>query len=55
LSVRVIFAQQRGPHSIQPFTLHDNLMLAGGIISSGGHLVAGTVPHAERYISLAVF
>jgi nucleoside 2-deoxyribosyltransferase len=41
--------------AIEPFTLHDNLMLAGGVISSGDHLVAETVPHTERYISLAVF
>jgi hypothetical protein len=40
--------------AIEPFTLHDNLMVAGGIISSGGHLVAETVPH-ERYTSLAMF
>jgi nucleoside 2-deoxyribosyltransferase len=41
--------------AIEPFTLHDNLMLAGGIVSSGGHLVTGTVPYAGRYTSLAVF
>jgi nucleoside 2-deoxyribosyltransferase len=41
--------------AVEPFTLHDNLMLAGGIISSGGHLVAETVARAERYTSLAVF
>jgi nucleoside 2-deoxyribosyltransferase len=40
---------------IEPFTLHDNLMLAGGIVSSGGRLVAEQAPHAERYTSLAAF
>jgi nucleoside 2-deoxyribosyltransferase len=41
--------------AIEPFELHDNLMLAGGIIASGGCIVAATVPHAERYTSLAAF
>jgi nucleoside 2-deoxyribosyltransferase len=41
--------------AIEPFTLHDNLMLAGGIVSSGGRLVAEQAPHAERYTSLAAF
>ena len=40
--------------AIEPFTLHDNLMLAGGV-GSGGCLVTATVPPAERYTSLAVF
>ena len=41
--------------AIEPFTLHDNLMLAGGIASSGGGLIAEAVPHAERYTSLVAF
>jgi nucleoside 2-deoxyribosyltransferase len=41
--------------AIEPFMLPDNLMLAGGIIASGGCLVAEATPHAERYTSLAVF
>lgn len=41
--------------AIEPFALHDNLMLAGGIIGSGGCLVAEQAPHAERYTSLAAF
>ena len=41
--------------AIEPFELHDNLMLAGGIIASGGCIVAETTPHAERYVSLAAF
>jgi nucleoside 2-deoxyribosyltransferase len=41
--------------AIEPFELHDNLMLAGGIIASGGCIVAETVPHADRYTSLAAF
>jgi nucleoside 2-deoxyribosyltransferase len=41
--------------AIEPFELHDNLMLAGGIVASGGCLIAETAPEAERYISLAAF
>jgi nucleoside 2-deoxyribosyltransferase len=41
--------------AIEPFTLRDNLMLEGGVIASGGCLVAGLVAHVERYASLAVF
>jgi nucleoside 2-deoxyribosyltransferase len=41
--------------AIEPFTLHANLMLAGGIASSGGGVIAETVPHAERYTSLVTF
>jgi hypothetical protein len=41
--------------AIEPFTLHDNLMLAGGIVSSGGCMIEEAVPHAERYTSLVAF
>ena len=41
--------------AIEPFELHDNLMLAGGIASSGGCLITGTAPPTERYTSLAAF
>ena len=41
--------------AIEAFALHDNLMLAGGIIASGGCLVAETTPYAERYTSLVAF
>jgi nucleoside 2-deoxyribosyltransferase len=41
--------------AIEPFGLHDNLMLAGGIVASGGCIVAEVVPHCERYTSLAAF
>ena len=41
--------------AIEPFELHDNLMLVGGIIASGGSLIAETVAVAERYTSLAAF
>jgi nucleoside 2-deoxyribosyltransferase len=41
--------------AIEPFALHDNLMLAGGIVSSGGCMIAEAVPHAERYTSLVAF
>lgn len=40
---------------IEPFELHDNLMLVGGIIASGGIIISETAPHAERYTSLAAF
>lgn len=41
--------------AVEPFTLHDNLMLAGGVVASGGCLVSATVRSAERYTSLVVF
>ena len=30
-------------------------MLAGGVGASGGCIVAGTVPHTDRYTSLVAF
>ena len=41
--------------AIEPFTLHDNLMLAGGIVSSGGCMILESVPCVERYKSLVAF
>ena len=41
--------------AIEPYGLHDNLMLAGGGIVSGGCIIAETTPHAERYRSLVAF
>jgi nucleoside 2-deoxyribosyltransferase len=41
--------------AIEQFALHDNLMLAGGVIASGGCFVAEATPLAERYTSLAAF
>jgi nucleoside 2-deoxyribosyltransferase len=41
--------------AIEPFELHDNLMLAGGIVASGGYIVAETVQPADRYTSLLAF
>jgi nucleoside 2-deoxyribosyltransferase len=41
--------------AIEPFELHDNLMLAGGIADSGGCLITETAPPTERYISLVAF
>jgi len=38
-----------------PFELHDNLMLIGGIVASGGCLIAETPAVAGRYTSLAAF
>jgi len=43
-----------GPDN-EPFELHDNLMLAGGIVALGGRIVAETVPPAGRYTSLVAF
>jgi nucleoside 2-deoxyribosyltransferase len=41
--------------AVEAFALHDNLMLAGGVIGSGGCLFAAAAPHAERYTSLVAF
>jgi nucleoside 2-deoxyribosyltransferase len=41
--------------AIEPFALHDNLMLAGGVIASGGCIVAESTRHADRYTSLGAF
>ena len=41
--------------AIEPFALHDNLMLAGGIIASGGCVIVEAAPATERYTSLAAF
>ena len=40
---------------IEPFGLHDNLMLVGGVVASGGCIITETTPHAERYTSLTAF
>jgi hypothetical protein len=37
--------------AIEPFELHDNLMLADGIVASGGSIIAEITPPAERYTS----
>ena len=41
--------------AIERFMLLDNLMLDGGVIASGGCLVAESTAHGERYTSLAAF
>jgi nucleoside 2-deoxyribosyltransferase len=41
--------------AVEDFDQHDNLMLAGGIVASGGCLVTASVPHAEHYTSLEAF
>lgn len=41
--------------SVENFQQHDNLMLAGGIVASGGCLVIASVLHTERYTSLTTF
>jgi nucleoside 2-deoxyribosyltransferase len=34
--------------AIEPFALHDNLMLAGGVIASGRCFIAEATPNATR-------
>src|SRR5580704_5443309 len=41
--------------AIEAFALHDNLMLAGGVIGSGGCLFTAAAAHADRYTSLVAF
>jgi nucleoside 2-deoxyribosyltransferase len=41
--------------AIEPFQMHDNLMLAGGVIASGGCIIAEAAPHADRYTALTAF
>ena len=41
--------------AIEPFQMHDNLMLAGGVIASGGCIIAEAAPHADRYTALIAF
>jgi nucleoside 2-deoxyribosyltransferase len=41
--------------AIEPFELLDNLMLAGGVIASGGCIVTETASFVERYTSLLAF
>jgi nucleoside 2-deoxyribosyltransferase len=41
--------------AIEPFQMHDNLMLAGGVIASGGCIIAEAAPPADRYTSLIAF
>ena len=41
--------------AVEDFQQHDNLMLAGGIIASGGALVIAPLPQTERYASLTTF
>jgi nucleoside 2-deoxyribosyltransferase len=41
--------------AIEAFELHDNLMLVGGVIASGGCIFAEAAPQGERYTSLTAF
>ena len=41
--------------AIEHFGEHDNLMLTGGIVASGGCLLTAAEPLAERYTALAAF
>ena len=41
--------------AVENFDLHDNLMIAGGLLSSGGCLVSAAVPYPERFTALTAF
>jgi nucleoside 2-deoxyribosyltransferase len=41
--------------AIESFLMHDNLMLAGGVIASGGCIIAEAASHADRYTALIAF
>ena len=41
--------------AVEPFELHDNLMLVGGVVASGGCIITEAAPYTERYTSLAAF
>lgn len=41
--------------AIEPFTLRDNLMLEGCVITSGSSIIAEAALHSERYTCLAAF
>ena len=41
--------------ALEDFGLHDNLMIDGAIATSGGTIVVGDVPEAERWEDLSVF
>jgi nucleoside 2-deoxyribosyltransferase len=41
--------------AVEPFALHDNLMLVGGVIGSGGSIVVEAVPDVERFSCLTAF
>lgn len=47
--------EDRDGMTIEHFTLHDNLMLAGGVLHSSGCLITFAAPPAERYTALAAF
>jgi nucleoside 2-deoxyribosyltransferase len=40
---------------IEAFDLNDNLMLAGGVIASGGVMIAEATPESEGYTALGAF
>jgi len=41
--------------AVENFGLCDNLMLAGGLVASGGTLVSVSAPHIERFTALTAF
>jgi hypothetical protein len=41
--------------AVEDFDLLDNLMIAGGLLSSGGSPVSASVPYPERFTALTAF
>jgi nucleoside 2-deoxyribosyltransferase len=41
--------------AVEDFDLPDNLMIAGGLLGSGGCLVSAAVPYPERFTALTAF
>ena len=41
--------------AVEDFQEHDNLMLAGGIVASGGCLITAAAPRSDRYTALTAF
>ena len=40
---------------LEAFDLHDNLMIDGAILASGGQIFAADIPYAERWTDLSMF
>jgi hypothetical protein len=40
---------------VEDFALHDNLMIEGAVLASGGALMLGDVPEPERWRDLEAF
>ena len=40
---------------LEAFDMHDNLMIDGAILASGGQIFAANIPYAERWTDLSMF